>query len=75
MEGQRGLYPEEYFTPVHPTPDGQSSGIVSSHSLLPDALYHAFATFGVLMAPELPLNRAQHEMIATVVSAVNRCHY
>ena len=75
MEGQRGLYPEEYFTPVHPTPDGHSSGIVSSHSLLPDALYHAFATFGVLMSPELPLGRAQHEMIATVVSAVNRCHY
>ena len=75
MEAQRGLYPEEYATPVHPTPDGGSSGIVASHSLLPDALYHAFSTFGVLMSPELPLSRAQHEMIATVVSAVNRCHY
>ena len=75
MESQRGLYPEEYATPVHPTPDGESSGIVASHSLLPDALYHAFSTFGVLMSPELPLRRAQHEMIATVVSAVNRCHY
>ena len=75
MEAQRGLYPAEYAAPVHPTPDGGSSGIVSSHSLLPDALYHAFSTFGVLMSPELPLKRAQHEMIATVVSAVNRCHY
>ena len=75
MEAQRGLYPEEYATPVHPTPDGESSGIVASHSLLPEALYHAFSTFGVLMSPELPLARAQHEMIATVVSAVNRCHY
>ncbi|HWS90435.1 MAG TPA: hypothetical protein VN282_25925 [Pyrinomonadaceae bacterium] len=75
MESQRGLYPEEYATPVHPTPDGGSSGIVASHSLIPDALYHAFSTFGVLMSPELPLKRAQHEMIATVVSAVNRCHY
>ena len=75
MEAQRGLYPVEYFTPVHPTPDGQSSGIVSSHSLIPEALYHAFSTFGVLMSPELPLTRAQHEMIATVVSAVKRCHY
>ena len=75
MEAQRELYPIEYATPVHPTPDGQSSGIVSSHSLLPDALYHAFSTFGVLMSPELPLSRARHEMIATVVSAVNRCHY
>ena len=75
MEAQRGLYPAEYAEPVHPTPDGASSGIVSSHSLLPDALYHAFATFGVLMSEELPLTRARHEMIATVVSAVNRCHY
>ena len=75
MESQRGLYPEEYATPVHPTPDGGSSGIVASHSLLPDALYHAFSTFGVLMSPDLPLTRRQHEMITTVVSVVNRCHY
>jgi hypothetical protein len=75
MEAQRELYPIEYAEPVHPTPDGQSSGIVASHSLIPDALHHAFATFGVLMSPELPLTRAQHEMISTVVSAVNRCHY
>jgi uncharacterized peroxidase-related enzyme len=27
------------------------------------------------MAPDLPLNRRQHEMIATVVSATNRCYY
>ena len=75
MEAQRGLYPAEYAVPVHPTPDGGSSGIVSSHSLIPEALYHAFSTFGVLMSEELPLSRARHEMIATVVSAVNRCHY
>jgi hypothetical protein len=75
MEAQRDIYPIEYATPVHPTPDGGSSGIVASHSLIPEALYHAFSTFGVLMSPELPLSRARHEMIATVVSAVNRCHY
>ena len=75
MESQRGLYPAEYAVPIHPTPDGGSSGIVASHSLIPDALYHAFSTFGVLMSPDLPLSRRQHEMIATVVSAVNRCQY
>ncbi|HYG09151.1 MAG TPA: hypothetical protein VD835_04180 [Pyrinomonadaceae bacterium] len=75
LEAQRELYPVEYAQPVHPTPDGESSGIVASHSLIPDALFHAFATFGVLMSPELPLTRAQHEMITTVVSATNRCHY
>jgi hypothetical protein len=47
------LYPVEYATPVHPTLDGETAGIVASHSLIPDALYHAFATFGVLMSPDL----------------------
>ena len=75
MEAQRNLYPIEYAEPIHPTPDGQTSGIVASHSLIPEALYHAFATFGALMSPELPLTRRQHEMITTVVSVANRCHY
>ena len=75
METQRELYPIEYAVPVHPTLDGQSSDIVASHSLIPDALYHAFATFGSLMSPDLPLTRRQHEMITTVVSVTNRCHY
>jgi hypothetical protein len=75
IEMQRQLYPVEYATPVHPVGDGQTSGIVASHSLIPDALYHAFATFGVLMSPDLPLSRRQHEMITTMVSEVNRCKY
>jgi hypothetical protein len=75
MESQRDLYPVEYADPVHPTSDGESSGIVASHSLIPDALHHAFNTFGVLMSPELPLTRKQHEMITTVVSVNNHCHY
>jgi len=75
LEAQRALYPAEYAVPVHPTADGGASEIVASHSLIPDALYHAFATFGVLMAEDLPLTRAQHEMITTVVSVTNRCHY
>lgn len=75
IEAQRALYPEEYASPVQPSADGTTSGIVASHSLIPDALYHAFATFGALMAPELPLSRRQHEMITTVVSVTNRCRY
>ncbi len=74
-EGQRHLYPIEYATPVHPTLDGESAGIVDSHSLIPDALFHAFATYGSLLSPDLPLQRQQHEMIATMVSVTNRCHY
>ena len=74
LEGQRALYPAEYATPVHPDESGGSS-IVGSHSLIPEALYHAFGTFGALMSPELPLSRRQHEMIATMVSVTNRCLY
>jgi hypothetical protein len=74
VEGQRALYPPEYAQPAFPT-DHETSGIVASHSLIPDALFHAFATFGVLMSPDLPLTRRQHEMITTVVSVTNRCFY
>ena len=74
LQAQHKLYPEEYAAPVHPTDEG-TAGIVASHTLIPDALYHAFSTFGALMSPDLPLQRRQHEMIATMVSLTNRCHY
>jgi hypothetical protein len=74
MEAQKDLYPVEYATPVHPV-EGGGSEIVASHSLIPEALYHAFSTFGVLMSPDLPLSRRHHEMIATMVSVSNRCVY
>lgn len=75
MQSQRSLYPKEYATPTHPVAEGEAAQIVASHSLIPEALYHAFATFGVLMSPDLPLSRSQHEMIATMVSVTNRCVY
>ncbi len=74
IEGEKLLYPKEYGDPVHPDPSGASS-IVGSHTLIPEALYHAFSTFGALMSAELPLDRRQHEMIATMVSVTNRCVY
>ncbi|HZO89983.1 MAG TPA: hypothetical protein VFB38_16755 [Chthonomonadaceae bacterium] len=79
LRGQRKLYPPEYGVPVpalqavENQEDG--AGIVNSHSLLPDTLYHAFATYGTLLSPELPLSRRQHEMIATLVSVLNECFY
>ena len=72
-EMQRALYPMMYGE-RGPSELGDDS-IVASHSLIPDALYHAFATFGVLMSADLPLTRRQHEMITTVVSVTNRCVY
>jgi len=74
LEGGRVGYPVEYATPVFPVYDSPSA-IVGSHTLIPGALHHAFATFGALMSPDLPLARRQHEMIATVVSITNRCFY
>ena len=75
MEAQRKLYPIEYATPVHAVNDGETAGIVASHTLMPEALYHSFSAFGAMMSPELPLQRRQHEMIATMVSVTNRCVY
>ena len=74
MEGQKSLYPQEYAVPIHPA-EGGGSKIVASHSLIPQALHHAFSTFGSLMSPDLPLQRRHHEMIATMVSVTNRCVY
>ena len=53
----------------------EGTSIVASHSLIPKALYHAFATYGELLSPDLPLTRKQHELIAATVSSVNACHY
>lgn len=72
LDAQQGLYPKEYARA--PEDDGARS-IVATHTLIPEALRHAFSTFGVLMSPELPLTRRQHEMITTRVSALNRCRH
>ena len=71
LDAQHSLYPKEYER----QPGDESESIVATHTLIPDALHHAFATFGALMSPSLPLTRAQHEMITTRVSTLNRCHY
>jgi hypothetical protein len=72
-------YPPEYGVHVpslaHVEAERGAPGIVASHSLIPKALFHAFSTFSVLMAPDLPLTRRQQEMITTTVSALNRCYY
>ena len=67
-------YPQEYKAPVE-SASSINESIVDSHTLIPEALFHAFSTFSALMSPELPLERRQHEMIATMVSVTNDCHY
>ena len=72
------LYPPEYGVEVPAVVDsatGAADSVVASHSLIPAVMEHALSTFGLLLSEELPLTRRQHEMIATVVSALNRCFY
>lgn len=73
MLRQRDLYPQEYGTP--PPIEELRESIVSSHSLLPQVMYHIFAGYGELLSPALPLSRTQQEMIATMVSVTNHCFY
>jgi hypothetical protein len=75
IEDERKLYPAEYRTPAPAVDRGEAESITASHSLIPDALFHSFSAFGAMLSPDLPLKRHQHEMIATVVSVTNRCHY
>ena len=76
-EQSYALYPAEYADEVPSVrrADGTADSITEAHSLIPAALLHGLSTYGVLLSPELPLSRRQHEMIATVVSSLNRCFY
>jgi hypothetical protein len=74
----RSLYPPEYGGEAIPSlvrPDGASDSVVAAHSLIPEAMRHLMSGLGVLLQPNLPLTRRQHEMIASVVSVGNRCFY
>ena len=74
LQEARLNYPQEYATPA-PKASSIDESIVDSHTLIPDALYHAFSTFSALMSADLPLERRQHEMIAALVSLENDCFY
>jgi hypothetical protein len=71
------LYPPEYAGEVPSLKEltRESGGVSAVHSLLPETLKHVFTAYGSLIQPDLPLSRAQHEMIATVVSVANDCFY
>jgi hypothetical protein len=73
MMKQRALYPPEYGAP--PPLEQLKESVMASHSLMPDAMFHIFAGYAAMLTPGLPLSRAQHEMIATMVSVTNQCFY
>ncbi len=78
LEAGTAGYPAEYGGREDelrvPAPVREDS-IVLAHSIAPDVLRHVFAGYRALLDPGLPLARRQHEMIATLVSAKNRCFY
>jgi alkylhydroperoxidase family enzyme len=54
---------------------GVAPNIMQSFSLKPELLAAVARVFEVATFGGSNLNRVQEEMIATVVSATNRCHY
>jgi alkylhydroperoxidase family enzyme len=51
------------------------ANILKVHSLFPESLEAHLGLYKTIMFKKSPLSRAQREMIATTVSAVNHCHY
>lgn len=54
---------------------GRVAHILKVHSLNPRSLLAHRTLFRTLMFGRSPLERYQREMIATVTSALNNCHY
>ncbi|MCZ7624605.1 MAG: peroxidase [Candidatus Methylomirabilota bacterium] len=54
---------------------GMVPNIMKVFSLHPEAMGATLQMFQVLMYGPAALGRAQREMIALVVSSINRCHY
>jgi len=56
-------------------PHGGVDNILKIHSLSPRSMKAHFDLYALLMRGHSELSRAQREMIAVVVSAINQCHY
>ena len=56
-------------------PEMNVDNIIRIHSLNPPSMEHHVRLYAHLMRGPSPLSRAQREMIAVTVSAVNECFY
>lgn len=54
---------------------GKVFNILKIQSLAPEALHASMALYLAVMYGPSELTRAERELIAVVVSAVNECHY
>ncbi len=73
FQALKAMYPDCYVS--GDTLQRDADKVMDSHALIPPALYHAFATYPVLLSEDLPVSRREHELIATAVSAANQCKY
>lgn len=69
-EGELAELYERYRDPA-----GGVDNVLKIHSLSPASMKAHFDLYRLLMRGPSDLGRAQREMIAVVVSAINQCHY
>ena len=68
----------EYIDPEQLPPDqrvADSDNIIQVHSVHPAVMKQHFDLYVQLMRRNGPLTFVQREMVATVVSGINRCKY
>jgi len=73
IEDAEGIVKQEYDKGVRRS--GRVFNILKIMSLSPTALKESMRMYLAIMYGESELSRAQREMLATVVSQVNHCHY
>lgn len=56
-------------------PEGGVDNVLKIHSLSPGSMAAHFDLYKLLMRSTKELRKAKREMIAVVVSGLNRCHY
>lgn len=69
----KGGLKKEYEAAIKRT--GKVFNIIKIQSQNPKALHSSTGLYTVIMHGQSPLSRAQREMLATVVSKTNNCHY
>ena len=72
-EDAEGKLKEAYDKLIEPW--GGVDNIMKIHSLNVPSLWAHFELYKTMMYGRSGLRRAQREMIAVVVSAINKCHY
>ena len=70
-EGElKTLYDQEFDSEKHGT-----DNILAVHSLNPPTLRAHADLYHTVMHARSPLSRSEREMVAVVVSVINKCHY